>query len=906
MDLWVQFGFQLHKAHLSAVATRSAKEGPTVQSMAAPIFSGELELKRRAPSVVAQLMGLDSLPDDLLPPAPRRPCHEPARAYVEASQLPYKENRPFLLRQQSQGSAPASMWLPPLRKNMHRRAFSQDNKADQEPETPVRILPSQDHPGKKQLQQFKEFSVQSGSQSQGPEWPQTVQLTYMNQQLEEKKNQVRATLDQARLALVQENMSNQNCQLTCEEFQESKEFLNAMNFLQCNKEFFFEFLQQKPDAVFSQRLLEPGSWGPTECVTQLKPLKKARGQEKSCTESTTERKREAFSPRAFSSQFLGSLKPHDLKSQQGKTVDGNETKLSVDSHHEASQCNSSYSRSRIVEADLSPSNVAHPKSRLSEIKSSAKDSMSLKHSRKLVDDGRDCVKDNAQLLVEEVKQRAKQWDRDQRRDEMRYARQIQGSSNDSTKVGQDIARQAQDATSFAITNDSSRYEVSLSRNTLTGKRVTIYRKDIEGSNVTTCKKAGDGALTPTLRPLREHVGRSCTSLPNSPRLAQKHDLTVATKKKKTYVIGKAKALLPDCGDADLKLKVGADDFIAPMRSGVVEAKYVEDCPKPGSLTHVRTVRNSKSAVPSEIIVAEKTALSQPCRAEVISTINANCQKTVMKPEGGHGRPGSQRLRIEAKESSQRDRRPVKCHSVHNTALPCHEQGQSSDGSRKKPTNSLGPQRKPNQKFVRKVPLETTKAASSKNTQSQMVEKRRGLLLVDRKKTGNTGNQHSSANHHTQPCSPSPVVAHVVQLVKSRLLQNSVLVDADCVNNGGSHVEGPSVEANSPKTSATGTSLERPSPFDKSISADTHAGACVYGEQESLEDMSQVVSQAPCQVDGVEPATAECSHVTTPVALREVSLLASTLFAKACTVLPSLADSQELFDMLQLYSACIQS
>jgi hypothetical protein len=787
---------------------------------------------------------------------------------------------------------------------MHRRAFSQDNKADQEPETPVRILPSQDHPGKKQLQQLKkEFSVQSGSQSQGPEWPQTVQLMRMNQQPEEKKNQVRATLDQARLALVQGNMSNQNCQLTCEEFQESKEFLNAMNFLQCNKDFFFEFLQQKPDAVFSQRLLEPGSWGPTECVTQLKPLKKARGQEKSCTEGTTERKREAFSPRAFSSQFLESLKPHDLKSQQGKTVDGNETKLSVDSHHEASQCNSSCSRSRIVEADLSPSNAAHPKSRLSEIKSSAKDSMSLKLSRNLVGDGRDCVKDNAQLLVEEVKQRAKQWDRDQRRDEMRYARQIQGSSNNSTKVGQDIARQAQDA---AIAKDSSRYEVSLSRKMLSGKRVTIYRKDIKGSNVITCNKAGDGALTPTLRPLREHVGRSCTSLPNSPRLAQKHDLTVAPKKKKTYVIGKAKALLPDCGDADLKLKVGADDFIAPIRSGVVEAKCVGECPRPGSLTHVRTVQNSKSAVPSEIIVAEKNALSQPCRAEATSTINANCQNTVMKPEGGYGRHGSQRLRIEAKESSQRDRRPVKCHSAHNTALPCHEQGQSGDGSRKKPTNSLGPQRKPNQKFVRKTLVETTKAASSKNTQSQTVEKRRGILLVDRKKTGNTVNQHSSANHHTQPYSPSPVVAHVVQLVKSRLLQNSVLAEADCVNNGGSHVKSPSVEANSPKTSATGTSLKRPSPFDESISADTHAGACVYGEQESLEDMSQVMSQAPCQVDGVEPVTAECSHVTTPVALREVSLLASTLFGNAWSVLLSLADSQELFDMLQLYSACIQS
>jgi hypothetical protein len=52
--------------------------------------------------------------------------------------------------------------------------------------------------------------------------------------------------------------------------------------------------------------------------------------------------------------------------------------------------------------------------------------------------------------------------------------------------------------------------------------------------------------------------------------------------------------------------------------------------------------------------------------------------------------------------------------------------------------------------------------------------------------------------------------------------------------------------------------------------------------------------------------AECGHVTTPVAIREVSLLASTLFAKGCTVLLSLADSQELFDMLRLHSACNQS
>ncbi len=875
-------------------------------------FSGGLESKqRRVPSIVAQLMGLDAMPDELLPLAPRKSCHELQSSYnIEARPLPYKENRPFLLRQKSQGStaavppASSSLWPPPLPKKKHRRALSQDNKPEESKEAPpVEVLPFRDHPQEKQLQEFKKgfAAAQLGSHySQGPaEWPcpaavkQQQQLQYMkNWQLEEKKNQVRATLDAARLAMAQRNRSNPpNLQLAGEEFQESKEFLDAMEFLHCNKEFFLEFLQQKPNIVFSHQLLDPasGSCKPPaeEQLPQLKPLKKVRGQEQNNPTERAERKREAaFSPRAFARQFLESLRRHDSKLRQAKTAAGNETKIfSVGSRHELFRCSSGSSRRRIAEADLCDSNVITPTSNPSRSNIAQNAPISLKMSLNIsrsLRDGRDCVKESAQQLIEEVKERAKQWDRNRARgSEVGHSTKVQDSSKDSKVIAQEIARQARAATSSsAIAKDSSsRYEVSFTRSASTGKRVTICRKDMEDSNVatTTHNNNREGALTPTLRLLREQISRSCISLPNSPRLPpQKHDPTVAAAKvtKTTHLVEKAKALFLDHVDAGHMHKVVSDNLVAQKVDSTVDAiKHIRESPKPGSLGHTQILQNPKAVVSSGSIVAERNALSKVCQDNETSTTDANCQDIMMKPEKGNGCSGSQKCRDDeaAKENSQRDTMPEMCDSAPSASLSAHEQqGQSGDGSSKKPTNSVvGPDWKPIQKCSVKAAaiLETAKGASvaAKNAR---VERRRDSLLVDKKiRTRNTVvDEQKSTNHHHRisPRSPTLASAQILQLVKARVLRNSGLVDEDCVdNNRGTKAKLCSLStmeaANSAEeASTTGTPLQR----DKSNSVGdaTDAGASMC-EQESLEDLLQMTPRAHCQQDsgGGEQAMADCGN-----------------------------------------------
>jgi hypothetical protein len=169
-----------------------------------------------------------------------------------------------------------------------------------------------------------------------------------------------------------------------------------MKFLHCNKEFFLEFLQQKPNIVFSHQLLDPASGSckpPAE--EHLPQLKQNNPTERA------ERKREAaFSPRAFARQFLESLRRHDSKIRQAKTAAGNETKIfSVGSRHELFRCSSGNSRRSIAEADLCDSNLTTPTSNpfRSNITQNASISlkMSLNISRSLRD-GRDCVKESAQ------------------------------------------------------------------------------------------------------------------------------------------------------------------------------------------------------------------------------------------------------------------------------------------------------------------------------------------------------------------------------------------------------------------------------------------------------------------------------------------------------------------------------
>lgn len=385
---------------------------------------------------------------------------------------------------------------------------------------------------------------------------------------------------------------------------------------------------------------------------------------------------------------------------------------------------------------------------------------------------------------------------------------------------------------------------------------------------------GEWTLTPTLK--EQQVSSSCTtSLLNSPHLIQRHDSTVTRKLTKTHMIEKAKAIFPDPVDvASLMPKVVSVD---PKSGEVVEAKCIQESPKPGSLSSNQTIDNFKSIVSSENFVAGKNALSKSCRVDVANSTNLNYPNTAMEMEKGNDCPGWKGCsRDQAKESSPRDAMPTKGCSVSNALVSsAHKQEtQSGDGSSKKPMSSLGPQQKRNQKISGKTLLQSPKAACAKNTRGQTVEGRRGLLLLAKTKTCNIVDESSSVKKHRISChDPSPVTPDIVQLAEACVLHNSVLFDADHVDDGGSCQDkfcSSSMEANNAKASATRAPFQRPPFWDKSNGAGA-AGACICG-QNFLDDLSQTTAPQ---------ALAECGHAAIPSTQNQVTMLRVDIICQCC-------------------------
>jgi hypothetical protein len=318
----LQFGYEYYNTALAASGGRWKRDGPS-RSVAGRERPEQSESKRRAPNVVARLMGLDALPDELPTVRPRKSLQEmPTYGCAKP-----EGGNPVLIRQHSQGAVPSSWQRPPLPRSTVQRL--------EEGRASAPVLPFRDHPQEEQLQKFKkEFEAKQ------KERLRASQLEEMNRQLEEKKNKVRATLDKARVALSQGVIADPKRLNGQGKFEESKEFLDAMEFLQCNKDFIFQFLQQKPHVVFSNE-----NSNATTHVAHVKPLKKGKGGVASPRDST-ERRREGFSPRSIARLFMPSdsrKRSSDHNKEQSATSSGSQPAIE--------RCNSAGSTR--VSSDLS-------------------------------------------------------------------------------------------------------------------------------------------------------------------------------------------------------------------------------------------------------------------------------------------------------------------------------------------------------------------------------------------------------------------------------------------------------------------------------------------------------------------------------------------------------------------------
>eukprot|EP00250_Pteridium_aquilinum_P020228 c24756_g2_i1 orf=1022-4507(+) len=223
----------------SASVSRRSMEVPMKALIAEEIsqeLSRETEQKNRAPSVVARLMGLDALPGD------RKSEQSAQRGELENLVQKVSSDRlqhGKLLGHNFSGGSKSSG--PPTR-SVSDLSSSRRSNWEEHPPT-FESLSSQSHSHEQNPREvfdpWKSWKSEDHARMQA--------LDDMDLQLAAKQMLIKKKLSEAKLGLLSKHSGPQ------EKLYESKEFMDAIDFLQANKDFFARFLEE-PDSLFAKHL----------------------------------------------------------------------------------------------------------------------------------------------------------------------------------------------------------------------------------------------------------------------------------------------------------------------------------------------------------------------------------------------------------------------------------------------------------------------------------------------------------------------------------------------------------------------------------------------------------------------------------------------------------------------------
>ncbi|KAI5055820.1 hypothetical protein GOP47_0029341 [Adiantum capillus-veneris] len=222
----------------SASVSRKSVEVP-MKALIAEEISHTLarteEPKSRAPSVVARLMGLDVLPNDRNEQSAHSGTFDNSVHKVQSDRLQHGKS-PAHLSSRSFKSAGAPTRSASDLSSSRRSAW-------EEPTSTFESLPSQSHLHEQDCKRVSD--PWKDWKSEGRERMQA--LDDLDMQLAAKQMLIKKKLSEAKLGLRSKQSGPQ------EKLYESKEFMDAIDFLQANKDFFARFLEE-PDSLFAKHL----------------------------------------------------------------------------------------------------------------------------------------------------------------------------------------------------------------------------------------------------------------------------------------------------------------------------------------------------------------------------------------------------------------------------------------------------------------------------------------------------------------------------------------------------------------------------------------------------------------------------------------------------------------------------
>lgn len=450
----IPYAYEMNKVP----TTRKKVGGMPMKTLIAQEMSKEKGSKRRTPSVIARLMGLDAMPAESM-----------SVQHIKATEIHPQKNNSGNQKQWPKSPHDAHFFQKHLKVPTSKPAkdYSLPKPYEQaidhsDQKTFYGTLPFRDHPQEKQLQEFKkQFAAWQDSNIQYRS--NSIQPDELKMQLAEKQMLVCEKLNEAKMALVHDNFIDTPHLATDEKLQSSKEFLNALEVLQSNKDLFLKFLQE-PNSLLAKHPQDIQSTSQNQ-EKQLPKMKssnpmtshgalkeKDNGHQK---HSKGEKKNEKRLQRQKGKKFLT-----EIEGEQVRVLSPGKSLPHCSVHEQKNNCATLSSDGKNSICSL-PTRIVVLKpapGRCPNIRPSPSPSCSPRSQIGLRDP--EGARDSTQDFLQEVSNRLKLGFAEKRKDESRIneeavQHQICGVPKHPRQIARQIARQVKESVTRDLANDSS-------------------------------------------------------------------------------------------------------------------------------------------------------------------------------------------------------------------------------------------------------------------------------------------------------------------------------------------------------------------------------------------------------------------------------------------------------------------
>lgn len=261
-----------------ASTTKKKASGTPMKTLIAHEMSQGSDSKSRTPNVIARLMGLDTLPTGSVPTNQIQEAERHAQKHPSLKQRQQADSasnvRDYSEKAKALECNPAQGFSFPKS-----RQWAVDH-ADLREAHPVDNSPREKH-----QRRFKE-KYEKWQASKLKDYTESLKPEKFNMHAVEENMLKYEKMNEAKINLVREKFMDAKRLATDETLHQSKEFVEAIEFLQSNKESFLKFLEE-PNSLFSKKLQHSQSMPSAPQVKQITLLKSSSAT-KTCQMSTEE------------------------------------------------------------------------------------------------------------------------------------------------------------------------------------------------------------------------------------------------------------------------------------------------------------------------------------------------------------------------------------------------------------------------------------------------------------------------------------------------------------------------------------------------------------------------------------------------------------------------------------------